>query len=267
MPCTASSTAAVSRTDRDTTSSHVSPPITSPNSGPDDTRARVGLRPTSPHSLAGMRIDPPPSLAWPMGTSPAATAAADPPLEPPVERVVSQGLRVGPYACGSVVGRMPSSGVFVLPTVTRPAARKRAARAVSAGSVQPRSLRNAMPSWKGSPAECADRSLSTKGTPRKGPSGRSPAAAARARSKSGVITALSSGSTRSMRLDGGIDQLRRAGLARSDQVGLGGGVEMAEVVGHRAIMLRAGEGCRRRPPRCTPACRPTPVPHRSGRRG
>ena len=96
MPCTASSTAAVSRTDRDTTSSHVRPPITSPNSGPDDTRARVGLRPTSPHSLAGMRIEPPPSLAWPIGTSPAATAAADPPLEPPVERVVSHGLRVGP---------------------------------------------------------------------------------------------------------------------------------------------------------------------------
>ena len=86
----------MSRTDRDTTSSQVRPPITSPNSGPDDTRARVGFRPTSPHSLAGMRIEPPPSLAWPIGTSPAATAAADPPLEPPVERVVSHGLRVGP---------------------------------------------------------------------------------------------------------------------------------------------------------------------------
>jgi hypothetical protein len=43
-----------------------------------------------------MRIDPPPSPAWPIGTTPAATAAADPPLEPPGVREVSQGLRVGP---------------------------------------------------------------------------------------------------------------------------------------------------------------------------
>ncbi len=43
-----------------------------------------------------MRIDPPPSLAWAIGTMPAATAAAEPPLEPPVECSVFQGLRVGP---------------------------------------------------------------------------------------------------------------------------------------------------------------------------
>ena len=41
-------------------------------------------------------MDPPPSLAWPRGTMPDATAAAEPPLEPPVERAVSQGLRLGP---------------------------------------------------------------------------------------------------------------------------------------------------------------------------
>ena len=69
---------------------------TSPSSGARETRPRLGFSPTRPHSLAGMRIDPPPSLAWPIGTIPAATAAADPPLDPPVERVVSQGLRVGP---------------------------------------------------------------------------------------------------------------------------------------------------------------------------
>ena len=59
-------------------------------------RPRDGLSPTSPHSDAGMRIDPPPSPAWAMGTIPDATVAAEPPLDPPVERVVSQGLRVGP---------------------------------------------------------------------------------------------------------------------------------------------------------------------------
>ena len=35
---------------------------------------------------------------------PLATAAAEPPLDPPVVRLVSHGLRVGPYASGSVVG-------------------------------------------------------------------------------------------------------------------------------------------------------------------
>src|SRR5205807_6121690 len=115
-PLIASSTAAQSRTERQTTCSIVSPENTSPNSGPSDTRPREGFSPTSPQWLAGMRIDPPPSLAWATATSPAATAAADPPLDPPGERSRSHGLCVGPYAAGSVVGRMPSSGVLVLPT-------------------------------------------------------------------------------------------------------------------------------------------------------
>ena len=59
-------------------------------------RARVGFSPTSPFALAGIRIDPPPSFAWAAGTIPAAVAAPEPPLEPPVEREVSQGLRLAP---------------------------------------------------------------------------------------------------------------------------------------------------------------------------
>ena len=43
-----------------------------------------------------MRIEPPPSLACATGTMPDATAAAEPPLEPPVEWSGLQGLRVGP---------------------------------------------------------------------------------------------------------------------------------------------------------------------------
>ena len=73
-------------------------------------------------------MEPPPSLAWATGTIPEATAAPEPPLEPPGECSVFQGLRVGPYASGSVVGRIPSSGAFVLPTKTKPAARNFAAR-------------------------------------------------------------------------------------------------------------------------------------------
>src|SRR5688572_31317765 len=106
----------------------------SPEIGPSEVRWRVGFRPTSPQQLAGIRIEPPPSFACAIGTIPAATAAADPPLEPPTVWSRFQGLRVAPYALGSVVGRMPSSGVFVLPIVTSPASRKRCARNVSTGA-------------------------------------------------------------------------------------------------------------------------------------
>ena len=64
----------------------------SPMSGPSEIRWRVGLSPTRPHSDAGIRIEPPPSLACATGTIPEATAAADPPLDPPVEREMSHGL-------------------------------------------------------------------------------------------------------------------------------------------------------------------------------
>ena len=135
-----------------------------------------------------------------------------------------------------------------------------------------------MPSWKGSPAEWAERSFSTNGTPRNGPSGRSADAAwARARSKSGVITALSCGFTRSMRSMAA--STSSAGLASPERtsVGLGGGVEVAEVVGHGPsvggrggplIMPRARRARRRRPPRCTPAVssRARSSPKRSTRR-
>ena len=68
----------------------------SPTSGPSEVRPRLGFSPTSPQQLAGILIEPPPSFACAIGTMPAATAAADPPLEPPGERPRSQGLCVGP---------------------------------------------------------------------------------------------------------------------------------------------------------------------------
>lgn len=75
-----------------------------------------------------MRIDPPPSLPWASGTMPAATAAAAPPLEPPDERLKSQGLRVGPpLRRASVVGAMQNSGTVVRAKAIRPAASKRSA--------------------------------------------------------------------------------------------------------------------------------------------
>ena len=68
-----------------------------------------------------MRIDPPASFPWAMGTMPEATAAAEPPLEPPAVRSVSQGLRVGPKSRGSVDVPIANSGVFVFPITIAPA--------------------------------------------------------------------------------------------------------------------------------------------------
>src|SRR5439155_2206912 len=58
----------------------------------------VGLRPYVPHIDAGIRIEPPVSDPRAQGTMPAATAAAEPPLDPPVIRAGSHGLQVRPHA-------------------------------------------------------------------------------------------------------------------------------------------------------------------------
>src|SRR5690606_39754210 len=88
-------------------------------------RARVGLRPNRPQQAAGIRIEPPPSVACAIGSRPAATAAAEPPLEPPGERLRSHGLWVGPNSAGSVAADKPNSDELVLPMTTRPALRLR----------------------------------------------------------------------------------------------------------------------------------------------
>ncbi|MGC0430192.1 hypothetical protein RKD32_006547 [Streptomyces sp. SAI-195] len=72
-----------------------------------------------------MRNEPIPSLPSARGTIPAATAAALPPEEPPAERAGSHGLRAVP-STPSVVPNTHSSGTFVTPTTTAPAARSRA---------------------------------------------------------------------------------------------------------------------------------------------
>ena len=81
--------------------------------------------PTTPHSAAGWRIEPPVSVPSASGAMPAATAAAEPPLEPPGTRSRSQGLRVGPYAEFSVDEPIANSSMFVLPSSTRPSASQR----------------------------------------------------------------------------------------------------------------------------------------------
>src|SRR5204862_6671979 len=48
----------------------------------------VGLSPARPQNAAGIRIDPPPSVAVAIAAIPAAIDAADPPLEPPGDQSV-----------------------------------------------------------------------------------------------------------------------------------------------------------------------------------
>ena len=163
-PCRTSSISALSATVR------ARAPITDRPSQPgttgaEETRPRLGFIPTRPQHAAGIRIDPPPSDAVAAGTSPAATAAAEPPEDPPGVRSRRHGLRVIPLACVTVQGKMSSSGVVVIPTGIAPAARSRRITSASATAGGPwvRDPRVAM-----CPAT-ATSSLSATGTPARGP--------------------------------------------------------------------------------------------------
>ena len=85
----------------------------------------MGFTPTTPQSAAGWRIEPPVSDPSASGANPAATAAADPPLEPPGTRVGSCGLRVAPNAEFSVDEPIANSSRFVLPIGMPPASSTR----------------------------------------------------------------------------------------------------------------------------------------------
>ena len=86
----------MSRTERVRNPSVDKPAQCSALSGPFEIRPRVGFSPTRPQNAAGVRTDPPPSVPCPSATIPAATAAPEPPLDPPALWSVAHGLRVGP---------------------------------------------------------------------------------------------------------------------------------------------------------------------------
>src|SRR5215469_11138528 len=94
LPVMASSSNAASATVRASGPS-VDNPTRSGMIGPCEIRPRLGLIPNRPHTLAGILIDPPPSLPCAAGASPAATEAAAPPLDPPADLLRSQGVRAG----------------------------------------------------------------------------------------------------------------------------------------------------------------------------
>ena len=86
------------------------------------TRPKLTLKPNSPLYDAGVRMEPPPSLPVQIGIMPTATAAAEPPEDPPGVRSTFHGLRVTPWMYESVQLRDPNSGDVVCPTNTAPAA-------------------------------------------------------------------------------------------------------------------------------------------------
>ena len=73
-----------------------------------------------------------------MPTTPAATAAAEPPDDPPAVRPWRHGLCAGPFTRFPDSPFQPYSDVVVLPTMTAPAARMRATSGESAPAISPR---------------------------------------------------------------------------------------------------------------------------------
>src|SRR4029079_7486865 len=85
------------------------------------TRPGLGRKPTTCQTAAGLRSDPPVSLPVAIGDMPQASATAAPPLLPPHVLPMSYGFRVAPNSVLKVCDPAPTSGVFVLPSVTAPA--------------------------------------------------------------------------------------------------------------------------------------------------
>ena len=85
------------------------------------TRPNGGLNPTMPEKEDGMRMEPPMSDPVARMDSPAASAAPEPPEEPPGVSSVFQGLRVTPHSLECVYGAQQNSGVVVRPWTTAPA--------------------------------------------------------------------------------------------------------------------------------------------------
>ncbi len=85
----------------------------------------MGFIPTIPQRAAGWRMEPPVSVPIAHGARPAATAAAEPPLEPPGTRVRSHGLATGPKPEFSVEEPMANSSMLVLPSTGAPACTRR----------------------------------------------------------------------------------------------------------------------------------------------
>ena len=208
-----------------------------------------------------MRIEPPPSLPVQIGIMPDATAAAEPPDEPPGVRSGFHGLRVMPCSGEFVQFGMPNSGDVVSPTSTAPAARSRAASVQSRRGdvvlVEHRRVRVG-PALR--PARAPSRPSAR---PAKAPGPRrrataasiSPARAARL-SRRGSRTRSARRCSASTRSSEHVEQLHRRQLAGAHPVGELPRVALPEL-GHsmlpRSSTPRRSSSAPRTRPRCPPA--------------
>ena len=132
------------------------------------TRPSDCLNPTTPHHAAGIRADPPPSVASANATIPSATAAALPPEDPPLLRAGANGLPVGPNSRLSQTPLKPKTGLFVLPSTIAPAASMRSTHEQLKSGVKLASA-GTPPNVEGHPGLKSKRSFIAVGTPCSGP--------------------------------------------------------------------------------------------------
>ncbi len=132
--------------------------------------------PKIPHSAAGTRIDPLVSDASASGTRSAATAAAEPPDEPPAIRVRSCGLCVGPSWAFSVTKPYANSSMLVAPTRIAPQRSSAATASLSLAAGGSPAVTFA-PARVTTPAT-SNKFFAAKGTPARGPGSRPAATAA-----------------------------------------------------------------------------------------
>src|SRR3954470_16855669 len=158
--------------------------------------------PVTPHSAAGCRIEPPVSVAVAMGAPRAATAAAEPPDDPPGTSLRSHGFLTGPYQLVSFDEPMANSSMLVLPSVTMPAALSFSTTVASYGDTKLSSMRE--PQLVRTP-DVQKMSLCASGSPVSGPADpeakvdSATFACARADSAVTVMKELSDGCDASMR--------------------------------------------------------------------
>src|ERR1700675_995036 len=120
------------------------------NPGDLGTSPKGAFTQTTPQNERGTRIEPTPSVPIASGPHPAATAAAAPPLDPPLVRSLFQGLRVTPETGLSAVSLYPDSHVVVLQVMIAPADFN--AVTAAASTVGTRSLFTGAPPNAGTPA-------------------------------------------------------------------------------------------------------------------
>ncbi len=170
------------------------------------TRPTVGFSPTTPQTLAGDTIEPSVSVPTATGARPAATAAAEPELEPDGLRPAPCGFTVWPPSVlHPLLDRgermLAHSDRFALPRITAPAARSPATRKASPNSAPARA---GEPAVAGSPATAMLSLISTgmpSSGPRVAPRARAVSLASACAGASGLteITACRSGLSRSIR--------------------------------------------------------------------